>query len=115
MTDEQVPYLEPGARAERIAALEAELAALHLQSNPPQLFPAARYHATLGSRLVKDEEEDAALGEGWSDAVPDAAPAVYPAYRYHASKDPLLVKDAAADAALGEGWYPTVQLAAASK
>lgn len=33
----------------------------------PSAYPAARYHATLGSKTVNDEDEDAALGDGWSD------------------------------------------------
>lgn len=28
-------------------------------------FPSVRYHPTLGTRIVKSEEEDADLGEGW--------------------------------------------------
>lgn len=37
----------------------------------PSSYPAARYHATMGSRTVKDEDEDKQLGEGWqSEPVP---------------------------------------------
>lgn len=35
------------------------------------LFPSFRYHATEEPRIVQDEEEDEALGEGWKSSPAD--------------------------------------------
>jgi hypothetical protein len=81
----------------------------------PVPYPAYRYHIEGHSVIVKNAEEDKALGEGWTDKPkpPDEARA-YPSWRYHASKPPVLVINAAEDANLGPGWYLTVHDAAAS-
>lgn len=87
-----------------------------LAPEPLKLYPAARHHPVHGSRVVKDEAEDKALGEGWTAEAPQTALVTYPGWRYSSTgKDPQLVKDAADDAKLGPDWYPTVEAAAAAK
>jgi len=80
----------------------------------PQPYPAVRYHETDPPRTVQTEEEDKALGPGWSDTPTATATGTYPAWRYHHTKPPRLVNDKSEDDALGADWYPTVKAAAAS-
>jgi hypothetical protein len=56
-------------------------------------YPAARYHATLPCRLVRNEDEDATLGAGWRNRpfppVPAPPPELTPIEALTAERDEL--------------------------
>lgn len=92
-------------RDARIAELETELAALKAeQIANPVPYPAARYHATLGSKTITGPEEEA---DGWTADPPPPDPHIYPSYRYHTTYAPRLVGSAEEAADLGPGWSTT--------
>lgn len=59
-------------KAEKIAALQAEIEALN--APVPVLYPKWKYHPEQGSITVADAAAEKALGAGWVD-TPEAFPA----------------------------------------
>ena len=80
----------------------------------PVAWPQQRFHATKDPVTVRNEEEAAALGEGWSEKY-IAKP--YPKVKYKAKAEPkagephyeaTTVADPDAEGKLGSGWSDTV-------
>ena len=89
---------------DKIAELEAKLAAASPVPYVPLAYPAMRYHASGTTKVIASAEDESA---GWTDTPPPPDATTYPAYRYHPKWSPRLVASAEEAASLGEGWSAT--------
>lgn len=89
-------------------------------------YPRYKHHRTMEPRIVKSEEEEAALGPEWADfpyappakpkparaagaAAEASGPPTHPKWKHHLDGRSIVVKNAEEEEALGEGWgdFPT--------
>lgn len=93
-----------------------------------ELYPSTRFHADGREQVVQNEDEDKALGDGWTNgdpkdfdrtrhkveaqeakAVPDKA--IFPSTRFHANGLSIVVQDAADEQQKRElGYVPFEEL-----